>query len=439
MQGKRVCPNCGELYASDLEKCPLCGAPAQVLEQGSAGKRSSDGERRKRKSKEKAARRREEGTARAESNSKNSPPESEAFRRREDEHMKKEFDRQPPETGAANHPGYAPQRRTDATPTAAQNGRRPAVHEVYVKRDRTRAPRFLLWLSFLILLATLLVGTAYLLDRQNVVHIPIFDTLRERSAQKAANAAAKPTEPQPGGETGNATAPATSAPNESEPGVSTEPQPGGETGNATAPGTSAPNESEPGVSTEAETDDPWSGKKSCTALSLNKQEMKMTFRNDVEKLDAIVEPKDTTDERTFTSSDENVVKVSGIGVVTAVNEGTAVITVTCGKHTAECKVVCEFSTENTEPEPSLDVDELVLNNPDMTFFGPNEFFLLEVTNVPFGTKVEWTSLDPTIATVDDSGRVVAVSKGTTKVVAKIGELKTECWVRCNFKEDTPSE
>ena len=337
MQGKRVCPNCGELYASDLEKCPLCGAPAQVLEQGSAGKRSSDGERRKRKSKEKAARRREEGTARAESNSKNSPPESEAFRRREDEHMKKEIDRQQPETGAANHPGYAPQRRTDATPTAAQNGRRPVVHEVYVKRDRTRAPRFLLWLSFLILLATLLVGTAYLLDRQNVVHIPIFDTLRERSAQKAANAAAKPTEPQPGGETGNATAPATSAPNESEPGVSTEAQ--------------------PGVSTEVETDDPWSGKKSCTALSLNKQEMKMTFRNDVEKLDAIVEPKDTTDERTFTSSDENVVKVSGIGVVTAVNEGTAVITVTCGKHTAECKVVCEFSTENTEPEPSLDVDE----------------------------------------------------------------------------------
>jgi uncharacterized protein YjdB len=74
----------------------------------------------------------------------------------------------------------------------------------------------------------------------------------------------------------------------------------------------------------------------------------------------------------------------------------------------------------------------------MTFFNPGENFTLKLENVPVGTPVTWTSQDPAIATVDEGGRVVAVAKGTTKVLAKVGELTAECWVRCNFQEDATS-
>jgi uncharacterized protein YjdB len=84
------------------------------------------------------------------------------------------------------------------------------------------------------------------------------------------------------------------------------------------------------------------------------------------------------------------------------------------------------------------VDSLELNKTDMTFFNPGENFTLKLENVPVGTPVTWTPQDPAIATVDEGGRVVAVAKGTTKVLVKVGDLTAECWVRCNFQEDETS-
>ena len=52
--------------------------------------------------------------------------------------------------------------------------------------------------------------------------------------------------------------------------------------------------------------------------------------------------------------------------------------------------------------------------------------------------INYTSTDERVATVDEGGRVVAVAKGTTKVLAKVGDLTAECWVRCNFQEDETS-
>ena len=174
-------------------------------------------------------------------------------------------------------------------------------------------------------------------------------------------------------------------------------------------------------------------------MTLSMTELTLTYRNDLEQIVATVEPRDTTDQRTYVSSDENVAKVTSVGVVTAVNPGTATITVTCGKQTATCTVTCDFSDETEAPQDvTVDVDSLELNDTDMdiTFFNPGENFTLSVTNIPVGTPVTWTSQDPAIATVDDGGHVVAVSKGTTKVLAKVGDLTAECWVRCNFKEET---
>ena len=70
---------------------------------------------------------------------------------------------------------------------------------------------------------------------------------------------------------------------------------------------------------------------------------------------------------------------------------------------------------------------------NMTFFAAGENYVLSVTNVPAGTTVEWRSLDESIATVDANGHVKAVGPGTTRVIATVGNLSAECWVRCRFE------
>ena len=396
MKNKNVCPNCGELYDSNLDKCPLCGTPAQVLEPDDAAPRKKTDARRQRRAQEKEAKRlrREAEAARSSDDFDDEDEllEAERARRREEKAQRR--------AGAAPAV-YAPtepvvrERSMESTPGAARSGRRPTVQEEYVRRDRTRVPRFLLVLSFLLLLATLVIGGSYLLWRKNVVRLPIYDKLYAKG--HSATEATENNRPAP--DTGDAPAPISHS-----------------------------------ETADTETDDPWSGLKSCKSLTVQETEIKLGYRNSLTQLTVIVEPKDTTDVREFSSSDENVAKVTNVGVVTAVNPGTAIITVTCGKHTAQCTVVCDFSDAEVTTAPSLDVTELVLNNSDMTFFNPTEYYNLAVTNVPIGTPVTWKSLDETIATVDASGRVVAVGKGTTRVIATIGDLSTECWVRCNFKE-----
>lgn len=58
-------------------------------------------------------------------------------------------------------------------------------------------------------------------------------------------------------------------------------------------------------------------------------------------------PADTTDKLTYTTSDPSVAVVSSEGRVTAVGNGTATITVTCGDVVKECKVVCSIDTDPT--------------------------------------------------------------------------------------------
>lgn len=396
MKNKNVCPNCGELYASDLDKCPLCGTPAQVLERDDAAARKKAAETRKqRKAEEKEARRLRREAEEDYDEAEDELLEEERERRREEKRLRRAEAAAPQQEPEA--PAAARERNLETTPAAAQSGRRPAIQEEYVRRDRTQVPRFLLTLSFLVLFATLLIGGSYLLWRKDVVRIPIYDKLYQKGHSVSEKKDA-------------------------------------------APGTDAPAPAATGTETaDTETDDPWSGLRSCKSLSLEQTEIKLSYRNSLSQLTVLVEPKDTTDVRVFTSSDESVAKVTNVGVVTAVNPGTAVITVTCGKHTAECTVICDFTEAENTTEPSLDVTELELNNTDMTFFNPNEHYDLAVTNVPIGTKVGWKSLDESVAVVDDTGRVVAVGEGTTRVVATIGDLSAECWVRCHFQTNQTDE
>lgn len=62
-------------------------------------------------------------------------------------------------------------------------------------------------------------------------------------------------------------------------------------------------------------------------------------------LNVIVLPIDTTDALTFASSDETVATVDSSGKVTAVGPGEAVITISCGSESMECKITCTVAAE----------------------------------------------------------------------------------------------
>ena len=396
MLDKQVCPNCGQLYDTGLTNCPLCNAAAQVIETEGPGprKRITEAERKQRradrKEAEQEARRRRKDEQLLQDAEEERQLEEASQRRKEERRRRKEAkkaakrgDAPAGETEEQPEPNPAP--TPVVTPGPARTKQRPVVREVQEKRDRTRTPRIFLILSVILLTATLAIGGSYLLWKLDLVEIPYYDALL---AKKQA---------------------------------------------AEAPQSLTPGGSEtPAGSTAAPDTEPFRTGVNCTALTLGESEITLTHSGDQTQITTVVEPSDTTDERIFQTSDESVVKVSPVGIVTAVSSGSAVITVTCGAKAAQCTVLCDFEDASDQTDP-VKVDHLALNKDDMTFFSAGESYVLTVTNVPAGTRVEWKSMDEAVATVDENGHVEAVGGGTTRVIAVVDGLQAECWVRCRFE------
>lgn len=88
----------------------------------------------------------------------------------------------------------------------------------------------------------------------------------------------------------------------------------------------------------------------CEALALTSGgSIEFAAEGEMSLLNVVLIPSDTTDELIYTSSDESIATVNEEGRVTAVGEGEAVITITCGKRQMQCNVICAFVTEQTEP------------------------------------------------------------------------------------------
>lgn len=178
----------------------------------------------------------------------------------------------------------------------------------------------------------------------------------------------------------------------------------------------------------------------CTELKLSSTTIELPEANTVWLLSAEPQPANTTDKITFSSSDENVATVSDSGTITAVGGGEAVITVTCGDVTAECKIICSFAgatqptTQPTEPEVQVpDGFVLKLNRKDFTLSKEGESWtLFKETDGVKASDITWTSEDPEVATVED-GKVIGVNYGDTNITATIGDQTATCIVRVRFR------
>lgn len=132
------------------------------------------------------------------------------------------------------------------------------------------------------------------------------------------------------------------------------------------------------------------------------------------------------------SSDETVATVDDEGVVTAVADGTAVITASIAEYTASCIVRCVNVTGNKGV--NSDESEYVINYEDVTLSRKGEYFQLTLKSV-VGNEVPdftWKSSDTKVATVDSKGVVTAVTNGTCKITTSIGSDDFECVVRVNI-------
>ena len=170
-----------------------------------------------------------------------------------------------------------------------------------------------------------------------------------------------------------------------------------------------------------------------TVLDMNYEDV--TMDHEGQTIDLAIDY-DLTDEQVkstvWESSDEAVATVSDKGTVTAVGDGTAVISASIGSYTASCIVRCINVTGNKGVNSSE--SEYVINYEDVTLTRKGEYFQLTLKSV-VGNEVPdftWVSSDTKVATVDSKGVVTAVANGTCKITTSIGGDDFECIVRVNI-------
>ncbi|MBR6346487.1 MAG: Ig-like domain-containing protein [Bacteroidales bacterium] len=146
------------------------------------------------------------------------------------------------------------------------------------------------------------------------------------------------------------------------------------------------------------------------SITLNKTKLIMN-QGEEEILTASVYPKDAINNRiTWTSSDESVATVDNTGMVMAKSRGSATITATANDGSgvkAICKVEVTQHVTSITLAPTLSIAE-----------GQEQ--ILTATVNPSNANdnsLTWTSSDESVATVDQSGKVMAKSKGTTIIKA----------------------
>ena len=112
----------------------------------------------------------------------------------------------------------------------------------------------------------------------------------------------------------------------------------------------------------------------------------------------------------YSSSDETVAKVSSSGTVTAVNAGTATITVTCGGKSAQLRVTVTGTGSTTSGTERLNITVSSLR------MYAGRTYTLSVTKRNTGT-VSFSSSNTSVATVNSSGVITGVAAGTCTITA----------------------
>ena len=125
---------------------------------------------------------------------------------------------------------------------------------------------------------------------------------------------------------------------------------------------------------------------------------------------------------TWGSSDTVVVTVDADGVVTALNNGTATVTVRSGGVSASATVAVEQAPASV----TVSSDEVVL-----TALGATEQLqanVFDANDRAMAAEVAWASSDAAVASVDEDGAISALANGTATVTATVGSVSASVTV-----------
>lgn len=113
----------------------------------------------------------------------------------------------------------------------------------------------------------------------------------------------------------------------------------------------------------------------------------------------------------------------------------------CGGNKAPGAGSSAPSASTSQPAASVPETQpvLTLNQEEVTLNAPGATFQLKWTMEPvvYGAKVEFTSSDESVATVDENGLITAVGNGGASIAASYGEVTVECIVYCQWEEVEP--
>lgn len=149
---------------------------------------------------------------------------------------------------------------------------------------------------------------------------------------------------------------------------------------------------------------------SVTGVSLNKNSLELE-EEDTETLVATIIPDNATNTNIVWSTENSAIATVENGLVTAIAEGSTIITVTTedGSFTDSCTVIVSAKvisvTDVTLDQTSIEITEEDTQQLTATVFPENAT----------DTSVVWSSENSSVATVSQEGLVTAVSEGTTTI------------------------
>lgn len=131
---------------------------------------------------------------------------------------------------------------------------------------------------------------------------------------------------------------------------------------------------------------------------------------------------------TWTSSNPNVATVDNNGTVKGISIGSATITATVGSQTATCEVSVIYDSLNIGANSgnyASSINLVLGEHPVETLKTTVKDGKNEVVN---NAVITWTSSNTSIATVDNTGKVTAVSAGKTNITASVAGVSKSCEV-----------
>ena len=157
-----------------------------------------------------------------------------------------------------------------------------------------------------------------------------------------------------------------------------------------------------------------------TGVTLDKTSLSLA-EGESATLKATVAPDNATNKTvTWTSGNTAVATVDASGKVTAVKAGSATITAKAGDKTASCTV--------TVTAQVIAVTSVTLDKTSLSLTEGDSATLTATVNPSDATDktISWSSSNPAVAAVDNSGNVTAVKEGSATITAKAGDKSATC-------------